>query len=210
MTASPEEIAVRELLAQYELAARVGAKDWQRAADASADEARALEASLVRNPGRAFEGHPAYPNLSPEQIEEARARAWGEVTRAEGERLYAEMMARAYLRVRTYALAALAAEGGEQLYELGEVPPTERQPRVGDRRRALGLTDESDHSPAPAHEGGDMTKAFLVQHTGEVLGLEICGDPGIDGFCGPCILEKGHTYDHADTTPRRWKVEPTT
>jgi hypothetical protein len=159
MTASAEDIAVRELLAQQELAARVGAKDWQRVADASADEARALTAALTRDPSLAFVGHPAYPNLTPEQIEQARAAAWAKVDALtdEGERCAA--MARAWLRVRVRHLAALQAEGGEQLYELGEVPPTERQPRVGDRRRALGLTDEPEDEREPVR----LDKAAMVE-----------------------------------------------
>jgi hypothetical protein len=144
MTASPEDIFVREVLAQYELVARHAARSSHVHAAEFANAAAELEHSYARDGARVFIGHPNYPNLSSREIDEERAKSWAKVDALKAKEESCASNARAWLRIRTHLLAALVAEGGEQLYELGEVPPTERQPRAGDRRRALGLADEED------------------------------------------------------------------
>jgi hypothetical protein len=117
VSAIDESEFVRGILAQWELAARLAAHDAMASAQADKDH-------LVR------QGYPldACPNQPPTRDEIAAIIAKTDTIIANG-----ETIARAWLRIRTHILAALVAEGGEQLYEQGEVPPTVRRPRIDER-----------------------------------------------------------------------------
>ena len=108
---------VRGILSQWELAARLAARDAMANFQADKDH-------LVR------QGYPlaACPNQPPTRDEIAAIIARTDTSIANG-----ETMARAWLRIRTHILAALVAEGGEQLDEPGGVPPTVRQHRQDER-----------------------------------------------------------------------------
>jgi hypothetical protein len=108
---------VRGILGQWELAARLAARDAMANVQSDKDH-------LVR------QGYPfdACPNQPPTRDEIEAMIARTDTTIANG-----ETIARVWLRIRAHILAALVAEGGEQLYEQGEVPPTARQPRLDER-----------------------------------------------------------------------------
>lgn len=108
---------VRAVLAQWELAARIAARDASVASEADKEH-------LVR------QGYPlgACPNQPPTRDEIEAIIARTDTAIANG-----DTIAQAWLRIRTHLLAALVAEGGEQIYEQGEVPPTVRQPRHNER-----------------------------------------------------------------------------
>lgn len=108
---------IRGILGQWELAARLAARDAMVNVQADKDH-------LVRQ-GYPFDACPEQPPTR-EQIEAIVAAR--DATIENGEKI-----ARAWLHIRTHILAALAAEGGEQIYEQGEVPPTVRQPRQDER-----------------------------------------------------------------------------
>jgi hypothetical protein len=108
---------VRGILGQWELAARLAARDAM--ANFQADKEH-----FVR------QGYPfaACPNQPPTRDEIAAIIARTDTIIANG-----ETIAAAWLRIRTHILTALVAEGGEQLYEQGEVPPTVRRHRLDER-----------------------------------------------------------------------------
>jgi hypothetical protein len=76
------------------------------------------------------QGYPfdACPNQPPTRDEIEAMIARTDTTIANG-----EVIARAWLRIRTHILAALATEGGEQIYDQGEAAPTVRRPRLDER-----------------------------------------------------------------------------
>lgn len=108
---------VRAVLAQWELAARIAARYAMANVQADKDH-------LVR------QGYPldACPNQPPTREEIAAIIARTDTAIANG-----DTIAQAWLRIRTHMLATLRAEGGEQIYEQGEIPPTVRQPRQDER-----------------------------------------------------------------------------
>ena len=108
---------VRGILGQWELAARLAAHDAMVNHQADKDH-------LVR------QGYPldACPNQPPTWNEIVAIKERTDTIIANG-----ETIARAWLRIRTHILAALQAEGGEQLDEPNEVPPTVRQSRQDER-----------------------------------------------------------------------------
>jgi hypothetical protein len=108
---------VRGILAQWELAARLAAHDAAMNAQADRDH-------------WARHGYPfaSCPNQPPTRDEVQAIIARTDTAIENGDKI-----ARAWLRIRTHILAALVAEGGMQLDEPGEVPPTVRQPRQDER-----------------------------------------------------------------------------
>lgn len=102
---------VRGILAQWELAARLAAHDATMNARADRDH-------WTRH------GYPfaSCPNQPPTRDEVQAIIARTDTAIENGDKI-----ARAWLRIRTHILAALVAEGGVQLDEPGDVPPTVRQ-----------------------------------------------------------------------------------
>ena len=105
------------ILGQWELAARLAASDATSNVESDGYH-------LVRQ-GYPLESCPEQPPTR-EQIEAI-------IKRTDTEIENGKTIARAWLRIRTHILAALQAEGGEQLLEPGEVPPTVRRPRHDER-----------------------------------------------------------------------------
>lgn len=108
---------VRGILAQRELASRIAARDAMAQAQSDRDH-------------WARHGYPfaSCPNQPPTRDEVQAIIARTDTAIENGEKI-----ARAWLRIRTHDLAALQAEGGMQLDEPGEVPPTVRQHRQDER-----------------------------------------------------------------------------
>lgn len=105
------------ILGQWELATRLAASD--ATANVESDGYH-----LVRQ-GYPLDSCPEQPPTR-EQIEAI-------IKRTDTAIENGKTIARAWLRIRTHILAALVAEGGVQLDEPGEVPPTVRQPRQDER-----------------------------------------------------------------------------
>lgn len=109
---------VRGILGQWELAARLAASDATMSVESDGYH-------LVRQ-GYPLDSCPEQPPTR-EQIEAI-------IKRTDTAIENGKTIARAWLRIRTHILAALVAEGGEQLDEPGEVPPTVRQHRQDERK----------------------------------------------------------------------------
>ena len=105
------------ILGQWELAARLAASDATMSVESDGYH-------LVRQ-GYPLDSCPEQPPTR-EQIEAI-------IKRTDTAIENGKTIARAWLRIRTHILAALVAEGGEQLDEPGEVPPTVRQSHQDER-----------------------------------------------------------------------------
>jgi hypothetical protein len=171
---------------------------WYRTQAAALDKAVEVDADQLL-----ARGVDADPSTTQEQRKAATLAAWQRVdvgrTRAAALRLVARVLG-----------LVLRAMRGTPKHDPNAVPETRRQARVAMFvERQEEQAEPTGHRAPPAHGPGDLTKAWLVGHAAELTPeLDICGDRGIEGVCGPCILDKDHTYDHCDAVSRRWKVEP--
>jgi hypothetical protein len=142
-----ESAFVRGILGQWELASRLAARDAMANVQADKDH-------LVR------QGYPfdACPNQPPTRDEIEAIIARTDTTIENG-----ETIARAFLRIRAHILAALVAEGGEQLDEPREAPSTVRQPRIDEREPmklpSIEVVTEAARDNGLFQEDGDESKS---------------------------------------------------